>query len=83
MAAIGGLAGGVGIGAMLAGVAQADLAIMPARTAPTPWIKTSPLVIYLGYLVQVTDKIFHCPSILHTCQCSRPALVTLPFATNS
>ena len=24
------------------------------------------------YFVQVTDRIFHCPSILRTCQCSRP-----------
>jgi len=34
-------------------------------------------------LVQVTDKIFHCPSILHTCQCSMPELVTLSFSTKS
>ena len=33
-------------------------------------------------IVQATDKIFHCPSILHTCQCSMPELVTLSLTKN-
>ncbi len=28
-------------------------------------------------IVQATDKIFHCPSILHTCQCSRRSALLL------
>src|SRR5215469_1549536 len=29
------------------------------------------------------QKIFHCPSTLHTCQCSMPELITLSFSTKS